>query len=78
MVRIYGLSLDCRVGAGKRLSPQQVASLIVCRWQLDHSVDAIMVALVMLGRPMKRREILEVIRRYVESNSENPTYRRLG
>lgn len=64
------------MGSRKRLSAQQVASLIVCRWQLDHSIDSILVALVMLGAPMKRKDILSVILRYVENNSENTTYRR--
>lgn len=58
------------------MSPQQATRLIVTRWQLDHSVDAIMMALIMSGRPMKRLEILSVIRRYIDNQSENATYKK--
>lgn len=59
---------------GKRLTQRQAQTLIVQRWQLDHSVDAIMVALVMLGVPVKRRDILATIKRYVDQQTENQTY----
>ena len=48
--------------------------LIVQRWRCEHAPDAIMVHLICLGAPLCKRDILAVIRRYVECNSENATY----
>lgn len=63
------------------MSPQEVATLIISRWRLEHTVEGIMMALLMQRAPMSREEIMMVIRRYCDSCSENATYRaqrRLG
>jgi len=35
-----------------------------------------MVACIMLGAPLSRMEVLEIVRRYIDQQSENTTYRR--
>lgn len=59
------------------MTAQEAAAFIISRWRLEHSAEAIMMACVLTGAPLKKKaQILAVIRRYVEVNSENATYKR--
>jgi hypothetical protein len=60
---------------GAAMTGQEIATLVIQRWRLEHSAEAIMVALVMLGTPATKEMVLHVIRRYCDSCSENPTYK---
>ncbi len=58
------------------MSAQEVAAFIVSRWTADHAPAAIMAQLICLGVPLKKAEILAIIRQYCYSQSENGSYRR--
>lgn len=57
------------------MSPQEVATFIITRWRIEHTIEAIMMALLMQRAPMSKQAILAVIRRYCDSCSENATYK---
>jgi hypothetical protein len=57
------------------MNAQEIAAIIIQRWRLEHTVDAIMVGLIRAGHPITRASILRVIKTYVNSCSENRTYR---
>ncbi|WP_363345868.1 hypothetical protein [Methylocystis echinoides] len=57
------------------MTPPQIAMFIIKRWRLEHSIDAIMVALYRAGHPLAKTTILKVIRTYVNASSENNGYR---
>lgn len=57
------------------MTAAETAALIVSRWRLEHSVEAIMVACILLGAPIKlRSQVLAVVKAYVDQNTENDTY----
>lgn len=58
------------------MSAQETAAFIVSRWVADHAPAAIMIQLIMIGPPLKKSEILAIIRQYCDSQSENASYRR--
>ncbi len=57
------------------MDAQSVASFVVSRWTLGHTPESIMLQLVCLGRPMRKADVLVIIRRYVDSQTENTTYK---
>lgn len=59
---------------GKFLTPNEVIAFVIKRWMLDHTPDAIMMALVCQGINLKKKEILVIIKRFIELNTENQTY----
>lgn len=56
------------------MTDKECATFIVTRWMLGHTPEAIMVALVCAGRPLKKAQILAIIRAYCGASSENSTY----
>jgi hypothetical protein len=57
------------------MTAPEIASFVVSRWLLDHSPEGIMVGLICLGQPMRKADVLAIIRRYVDEQSENRGYR---
>jgi septum formation topological specificity factor MinE len=57
------------------MTPGEIGTLIIQRWRCETPAAAIMIQLICLGAPLKKKDVLAVIRRYVETNSENTTYR---
>ncbi len=53
------------------MTPPQIAMFIIKRWRLEHTIDAIMVALYRAGHPLTKATILKVIRTYVKASTEN-------
>jgi|LauGreDrversion4_2_1035121.scaffolds.fasta_scaffold192733_2 hypothetical protein len=49
-------------------------SLVVKYWLLHHSADAIIMYAVCHRMPMGKKDVLEIIRKYVDSQTENNTY----
>lgn len=58
------------------MTAQEAVTFIVTRWLYEHAPAAIMLQLVCLGYPAHKREVLAVIRRYVDVASENTGYGR--
>lgn len=58
------------------MTAQEAVTFIVTRWLYDHAPAAIALQLLCLGCPMKKTEVLAVIRRYVDVASENTGYGR--
>lgn len=56
------------------MTPPQIAMFIINRWRLEDTVGVIMVALYRAGHPLTKKTILNVIRTYVNANSENNAY----
>lgn len=58
------------------MTAQQIATFIIRRWMDDHAPQAIMMQLICLGHPMKKKDILYVIKRFVSECTENNTLKR--
>lgn len=58
-------------GEGWKMTSEEVAALVIQRWKLEHNIDAIMMACLMMRAPLSRVDILAIIRRYVDLRSEN-------
>lgn len=56
------------------MTPQESVTFIVTRWRLEHTVEAILMALLMQRVSLTRSEILLIIRRYCDACTENGTY----
>jgi hypothetical protein len=56
------------------MTAQEVAAFVVSRWLCDHDPQAIMCQLICLGVPLKKREILAIVRRYCDCQTENMDY----
>lgn len=53
------------------MSEQEVTSRIISMWLRDVPAAAIMMHLICLGVPMRKADVLAVIRKYVDQQSEN-------
>ncbi len=58
------------------MTPPQIAMFIIKQWRLEHTIDAIMVALYRAGYPLTKATILKIIHTYVKASTENNSYRR--
>lgn len=61
------------------MTPEEAAAFIVFYWREEYAPAAIMIMLIVRGVPCEGgwtlAKVHAVIRRYVECNSENGTYR---
>lgn len=57
------------------MSQEEAVQRIISAWMRDIPAQAIMMHLICLGMPVKKADVLEVIRRYVDSQTENKTLR---
>lgn len=57
------------------ITDEEVFGYIVKQWQMENTVDRIMMSLLCLGKPVTREAILLAILVYCDSQSENTTYR---
>lgn len=53
------------------MSESEVAQRIISAWLRDVPATAIMMHLICLGVPLKKAQVLEVIKRYVDNQTEN-------
>lgn len=53
------------------MSEQEVASRIISAWLRDIPATAIMMHLICLGVPLKKADVLRIIKRYVDNQTEN-------
>jgi len=53
------------------MSESEVASRIISAWLRDVPATAIMMHLICLGVPLRKEQVLAVIKRYVDNQSEN-------
>lgn len=56
------------------MTDKEAAALIIQRWRMEHDAASIMVQLIVLGKPLKKADVLAVIRAWVASENENRTY----
>jgi hypothetical protein len=57
------------------MTDAEVYTYIVRQWTMECTVDRIMVSLICMGRPISKTVILAMVRRYVDGQTENRTYR---
>lgn len=55
------------------MTPEEAASFIIKRWIDYHTPQAIMMQMICLGVPLTKREILKVIKLWVDLNDEATT-----
>lgn len=60
------------------MTAQEAATFIVNRWRIEHTPEAIMMALLMQRVALSKSDILAVVRRYCDACTENTTYRAKG
>lgn len=56
------------------MTPKEAATKIITLWRIEHTVEAIMMNLLMQSFPANRSQILAVIRAYCDACTENATY----
>lgn len=56
------------------MTHKETAAKIINLWRIEHTPEAIMMTLIMLGAPLTRAQILSVIRTYCDVCTENMTY----
>ena len=54
---------------------EEATAKIVNLWRIGHTPEAIMMTLLMYRVALQKREIMIVIRRYCDNQSENTTYK---
>lgn len=58
------------------MTDDELATFVIRRWLDDHAPKAIMMQLVCLGRSVSKSDVLAVVRRYIDLQTENKTYTR--
>ena len=58
------------------MTGEEIVAFVIARWLADHAPTSIMLQLITLGQPVKKAEVLAIIRRYVDRSTENAAYRR--
>ena len=53
------------------MTAEEYALFVINRWRIGHTPEAIMVALVMLGLPVKTSQVMQSIRIYCDKFTEN-------
>jgi hypothetical protein len=53
------------------MTPRETGELIVQRWRMEHDPTLIMMQCIALGSPLKRADVLAVIRAYIDGATEN-------
>jgi hypothetical protein len=51
----------------------ELNAFVISKWTNEHAPHFIMLYLVCLGRPVSRREVMTIIKKYIDVNSENTT-----
>ena len=56
------------------MTEKEIIKTIISHWRLEHSPFEISRALTLAGLPTSQASVLQVIRRFCDACSENPTY----
>ena len=57
------------------MTTNEVPAFVISRWLADHDPTSIMLQLIVLGPPVQKRDVLAIVRRYIDRASENVGYR---